>query len=213
MLGIAVLADVVWTCLVVGKLCNNLRHQVIGDSCCNCRVREDQIAQTRSKPYTSFMLTGNSFRPWKSQSSWGVALLLIPLLAQCGGQTELVSMEQSSGGSSSAAGGSTGTSTLNHSGGQVAVGGGTGDQCYSLTEALCLSTPGCMGIEGSATGDLSVRTYIECQSSVRGCTGALTCANVPGQSNICMLFSSGCIPKGWTETLSCPLPGCPSIAP
>src|SRR5664279_4894465 len=125
----------------------------------------------------------------KSGYSLAVTFLLIPLISQCGGQTELVSIEQSSGGTSAAAGGSTGTSTLNHSGGQVAVGGGTGDRCYSLTEAQCLSTPGCMGIEGSATGDLSLRTYIECQSGVRGCTAALTCATLPGPPDTCMLFS------------------------
>lgn len=56
------------------------------------------------------MLAGNRLRTWTPQLSWAMALLLVPLLVHCGGQSELVSMAQSSGGTSSSLGGSTGLS-------------------------------------------------------------------------------------------------------
>ncbi len=67
------------------------------------------------------MLIGNSLRTWTPQSSWAMALLLIPVLAQCGGQTELLAIEQSSGGNSSISTGSTGLSGGLGTGGRVAL--------------------------------------------------------------------------------------------
>ena len=175
------------------------------------------VAQFPLTPYTWAMLTSKWPLSWRVLPGLALTLVVSPALTQCGGQTELVAIDTSSGGTSAGAGGSGNTSTLSHSGGEGTIGGGsggTGTQCDSLTEAQCLSSQVCMGIYGSVTGDLSARTYIECQSSLRGCTAALTCATLPGgPPDNCMLFGSGCIPKGWFETLSCPLPGCPSIAP
>ena len=56
------------------------------------------------------MLTWKRPMSWISQSRLLIVLLSISSLTRCGGQTELVSIEQSSGGSSSSTGGSTGLS-------------------------------------------------------------------------------------------------------
>lgn len=104
-------------------------------------------------PYTWVMLSGIYLMPGKSQFSLAVVILTTPLLYQCGGQTELVSIQHSSGGSMSASmGGSTGSSGITSTGGTSALiqsDAGLGCQLlasdldYSCTEdSDCVAVPG-----------------------------------------------------------------------
>ena len=111
------------------------------------------------------MLTGNSFRAWKLRSSWAVASLLIPLLTHCGGQTELVSIEQSTGGTTGAStGGAAGVSGSSSTGGTTAI-TSSGQSClmpasdldYSCTvDSDCVAVPG--GDPCSPNCDATCRT-------------------------------------------------------
>ena len=86
----------------------------------NCRPSMGLIAWFLVKRCTSFMLNGNNFGTWTPRSSWAMASLLIPMLTHCGGQSELISIERSSGGSTNATtGGSTGLSGITSAGSSV----------------------------------------------------------------------------------------------
>jgi hypothetical protein len=94
------------------------------------------------------MLTGNRFRTWTPQSSWAMALLLIPLFTQCGGQTELVSIEQSSGGTIASMGGTStgGVSGRDSNGGSDArTTSGKLDGTVVLDECKVPPDPGACG--------------------------------------------------------------------
>lgn len=97
------------------------------------------------------MLITNAFRTWTSQSRWAVVLLSVPLLAQCGGQTELVSIQQSSGGSSASTASTGGSGALSAGGSSVISQSDSGVSCplpasdldYSCSvDSDCVAVPG-----------------------------------------------------------------------
>jgi cysteine-rich repeat protein len=82
--------------------------------------------------------------------------------------------------------------------------------CASRPESTCKTD--CAPIYASPTGDLvNNRVYVGCQDYDIGCTAAMTCGYPAGQPDSCMLFSSGCMPSGWTPLANCgTLSSCPS---
>jgi len=80
--------------------------------------------------------------------------------------------------------------------------------CRGLSQEQCALNEKCAPILGD-NGDM-LRTYKGCHPASEGCDSSTTCALPPGQSAECVRFSNGCLPDGWVESFSCPIPGCPS---
>src|SRR5664280_410716 len=85
-----------------------------------------------------------------------------------------------------------------------------GADCPTKSEQDCTPANNCSGIYGLPSGDVAPHTFVYegCMSSAPGCAAVITCANPAGHPENCVWFTSGCIPVGWTESVSCPLPGC-----
>jgi hypothetical protein len=81
-------------------------------------------------------------------------------------------------------------------GGRGGSGGSTSESCSAWTNADDCRKAGCMTIAGVKDGISEISTFFEC---IRGsCTGANTAAYPTGRPGNCYVFSSGCIPDGWT---------------
>jgi len=145
------------------------------------------------------MLNRTRFRTWTPQSSWAMALLLIPVLAQCGGQTELVAVQQSSGGSSGSTGGSTGISVTSGTGGSMTLPLDAGPSCsmsasqYDNTcnvDSDCVEVPGGNPCSASTchcptTLNVDVATkyindYTALSANVAGTLGVCPCTCLSG---------------------------------
>ena len=110
------------------------------------------IAPLQPGAYASVVFIGTGFKNWKYQSGLALAVLLIPLLAQCGGQIDLVSIEQTSGGApTTSTSGSTGVSGSSSTGGTTATQLDSGYSCrlpasdldYSCSvDSDCVAVPG-----------------------------------------------------------------------
>jgi hypothetical protein len=165
------------------------------------------------------MLNGNGFRPWKSQSSWGVVSLLIPLLIQCGGQTELISIEQSSGGSTNAsAGGSSGMPSPTSTGGSVSTSTGRstgpcGQPSFppvSMVSALDTCAMSASGCDNSCTVDSDCIGVPEGNPCISGCYCPTTAVNVGVGTNYLADFKD--LNAGLSMTANCNCP-CLPVAP
>lgn len=85
-----------------------------------------------------------------------------------------------------------------------------GADCPTKAEQDCTSKNNCVPIHGYPSGNVATNSsvYVGCMSTVVACFARNTCANPAGHPENCMFFYDGCIPAGWTESVSCPLPGC-----
>jgi cysteine-rich repeat protein len=79
--------------------------------------------------------------------------------------------------------------------------------CASRTESTCNTD--CAPIY--AYDPAKVRSYVGCQDASVGCATVMTCGYPAGHPESCMLFSSSCVPSGWTALQNCAdLANCPS---
>jgi hypothetical protein len=108
------------------------------------------------------------------------------------------------------------------SGGANSLGGSAGTtdtRCLTVdcTDCATRAQEDCDGecrpIGGTSTGISADSQIYGCRSAAIGCTAVVTCARPPDSPETCVMFSSGCIPSGWTSSNACDLPGCPSVSP
>ncbi len=165
------------------------------------------------------MLTGNRLRTWTPQSSWAVALLLIPLLTHCGGQSELISIEQSSGGSTSTSTGgssnmpgstSTGGSTGSSTGGSTGPCGHPSFPSGAMVSVLDTCAMYASGCDNSCKVDTDCIGVPEGNPCISGCYCPTTAVNIGVGTNYLALFKS--LNAGLSTTTVCNCP-CLPVAP
>lgn len=93
------------------------------------RLELRPLAQFALIPHTWFMLALIWFVLRRDRSHSAFVLFSIPLLTNCGGQTELVAIEQSSGGTSSSAASTGGSGALSAGGSSVISQSDSGVSC------------------------------------------------------------------------------------